>query len=239
MSEKLPRKPWSDRQKRYDWFRLYNDFLGHPKFRYVARQCSMSVSEASMIALALLRTANRSKPRGRVRDFSVIDCGAALDIDPDKVAEVFQKLEALGWIENDYLATWDERQPDKEDPTAAERQRRRREKLKLERAGKLERDRQFEERDAQRYWLITQGKAILMRRLAITDLAATATIAKWMKEAGREVAKLNEFIAAADQQGLQGHPFRNSVGQMLALARKEATVGPPLPLGFVAVGSAS
>ena len=106
-----------------------------------------------MIAVALLRTANRSRPRGWVRDFSLIDCGAALDIEPDKVGEVYRKLEELGWIDQDYLATWDERQPDKEDPTAAERQRR--EKLKLERAGKAARDKQFSERDAPRYWLTT------------------------------------------------------------------------------------
>lgn len=143
MTGQPPRRAWSAREKRYDWFRLYNDFLGHPKFRYVARQCAMSICEVSMIAVALLRTANRSRPRGWVRDFSVIDCSAALDIEPDKVGEVYRKLEELGWIDQDYLATWDERQPDKEDPTAAERQRRRREKLKLERAGKAARDRQF------------------------------------------------------------------------------------------------
>jgi hypothetical protein len=31
-----------------------------------------------------------------------------------------------------------------------------------------------------------------------------------------EVAKLAEYVAAADKQGLQGDPFRNGVGQMLA-----------------------
>jgi hypothetical protein len=186
----------------------------------------------------LLRTANRSKPRGWVRDFSVIDCGAALDIDPDSVGEVFQKLEELGWIENDYLATWDERQPDKEDPTAADRQRRRREKLKLERAGKAARDKQFEERDAPRYWLASAGKAIVMRRLGITDIAANVTLNRWIREAGPDVAKLAEYVAAADKQGLQGDPFRNGVGQMLALAKKEAKAGPPLPLGPMVVGSA-
>ena len=76
-----------------------------------------------MIAVALLRTANRSRPRGWVRDFSVIDCGAALDIEPEKVGEVYRKLEELSWIDNDYLSTWDERQPDREDPTAAAVQR--------------------------------------------------------------------------------------------------------------------
>ena len=51
------------------------------------------------------------------------------------------------------------------------------------------------------------------------------------------VAKLADYIAAADKQGLQGEPFRNGVGQMLALAKKEATGGPPLPFGPMVVGS--
>jgi hypothetical protein len=197
----------------------------------------MSICEVSMIAVALLRTANRSRPRGWVRDFSVIDCGAALDIDPDKVGEVFRELEELGWIDQDYLATWDERQPDREDPTNADRQRRHREKLKLQRAGKAERDRQFAERDAPRYWLTTEGKAIVMRRLAVTDIAAKVTVDRWIREAGSTVARLAEYVAAADKQGLQGDPFRNGVGQMLALAKKESTAGLPLPFGPMVVGS--
>jgi hypothetical protein len=237
MTGQPPRRAWSAREKRYDWFRLYNDFLGHPKFRYVARQCAMSICEVSMIAVALLRAANRSRPRGWVRDFSLIDCGAALDIEPDKVGEVYRKLEELGWIDNDYLVTWDERQPDKEDPTAADRQRRRREKLKLERAGKAARDKQFAERDAPRYWLSTDGKAIVMRRLAITDMAAKVTVERWIRDAGAGVAQLAEYVAAADKQGLQSDAFRNGVGQMLAIAKKEATAGPPLPFGPMVVGS--
>jgi hypothetical protein len=33
-------------------------------------------------------------------------------------------------------------------------------------------------------------------------------------------------------------PFGNGVGQMLALAKKEAMAGPPLPFAPVAIGSA-
>jgi hypothetical protein len=32
-------------------------------------------------------------------------------------------------------------------------------------------------------------------------------------------------------------PFCNGVGQMLAMAKKEATAGPPLPFGPMVVGS--
>jgi hypothetical protein len=155
----------------------------------------------------------------------LIDCGAALDIEPDKVGEVYRKLEELGWIDQDYLVTWDERQPDKEDPTAAERQRRRREKLKLERAGKAARDQQFAERDAPRYWLTTEGKAIVMRRLTVTDIAAKVTVDRWIREAGAAVAKLAEYVAAADKQGLQGDPFRNGSGRCSPWRRRKRSRG--------------
>jgi len=86
----------------------------------------MSICEVSMIAVALLRTANRVAAAGLVRDFSVIDCGAALDIEPDKVGEVYRKLEELGWIDNDYLVTWTSGNRTR-GSDAADRQRRRRE----------------------------------------------------------------------------------------------------------------
>ena len=81
-----------------------------------------------------------------------------------------------------------------------------------------------------------RARAIVLRRLAITDMAAKVTIDRWIREAGPEVAKLAEFVAAADKQGLQGQPFRN-VMQMLALAKKEATAGLSLPFGPMVVGS--
>ena len=51
------------------------------------------------------------------------------------------------------------------------------------------------------------------------------------------MAKLAEYVAAADTQGLQGQPFRSGVVQMLALATKQATAGLSLPFGPMVVGS--
>jgi hypothetical protein len=56
---------------------------------------------------------------------------AALDIPANNVARVYAALEEIGWIDQQYLSNWDERQPDKEDPTAKERQRRLRTAVKL------------------------------------------------------------------------------------------------------------
>jgi hypothetical protein len=81
------------------------------------------------------------------------------------------------------------------------------------------------------------NKAILMRQLGISDIAANVTVNRWLREAGPAVAKLAEYVAAADKQGLQGDPFRNGVGQMLTRAKKEATAGPSLPFGPTVVSS--
>jgi 5-methylcytosine-specific restriction endonuclease McrA len=49
------------------------------------------------------------------------------------VARIYAALEEIGWIDQEYLSNWDERQPDKEDPTAKQRQRRLRVRRRAER----------------------------------------------------------------------------------------------------------
>lgn len=115
------------------------------------------------------------------------------------------------------------------EPTNAERQTWLCEKLKREREGKTDRDRLF---GARALLLATQGKAIVMRRLSITDMAATVTVNKWIRDAGASVAKLAECIAAADKQ-------RRSIPQWCHSddwVAKEATAGPLLPFEPMAVG---
>jgi 5-methylcytosine-specific restriction endonuclease McrA len=120
----LPTRPPRDR--RYGWFRLYNGFSDHPKWRAVAQMVGLRVTDVIAIAVKLLECANKGHPRGALDKFSVLETGAAYDIDPQKVEHVYKRFEVLGWIEQQYLTTWDERQPDKEDPTSAQRTARRR-----------------------------------------------------------------------------------------------------------------
>ena len=236
------RPPWPARDRRYDWFRVYNDFVGHPKFRFVAAQCGLTISEASMIGLALFAAANKSKPRGWVHDFDPFECGAALDIEPEKVVAVYQSLEKQDWITGDYLATWDKRQPDREDPTAAARQQRRRAKLKAIRDG-LVKDTSAPvaaavkpveaQKVGEQYWLLTTGKEILVGRLGIRALAAEMTIGTWRKEAKGDDAALAKIISAANDEGLTGDAFRNIVGQKIRDLK--ISTHPQLPLGMTAI----
>lgn len=130
MSEHAERRA---RHTRFSWFRLFNDFTRHPKWRLIARRAKVELRDAAMVALDLMCTANAARPRGSVAEWDPDECGAALDLDGEAVARVYLELERSGWIDQEHIVTWYERQPDIEDATAKERQRRRRERLREQR----------------------------------------------------------------------------------------------------------
>lgn len=119
--------------RRYGWVRLYNDFPSHSKWRLIAFIAGVPVHQVIAVTTVMLCKASVGTPRGSLAEFSVLECAAALDVPEDHVTRIYAALEKQGWIDQEYLVTWDERQPDREDTTAAERQRRRREKLRGQR----------------------------------------------------------------------------------------------------------
>lgn len=119
--------------RRYGWLRLYSDFPAHPKWRVIAIKTALPVHQVLAVATVLLCKANVGQPRGSLADFSPLECGAALDMPAENVARIYAAAEELGWIDQDFLVKWDERQPDREDPTNAERQRRYKAKRRAER----------------------------------------------------------------------------------------------------------
>jgi hypothetical protein len=121
------RPPW---KKRYGWLRLYNDFSTHSKWRVVRRLARVHITVVKCVVIDLLIAANKGRPRGSIAEFSVLECADGNETTTDKVERVYAVLQGLGWIDQEHLVTWDERQPDKEDPTAADRQARRRQKIR-------------------------------------------------------------------------------------------------------------
>lgn len=127
-----PPRPRAAAPRRYGWLRLYSDFPTHPKWRVIARKTGVPVAHVLSIATTLLCKANVAQVRGSLVDFSVLECAAGLDLPIEHVDLTYAAMEELGWIERQYLVTWDERQPDREDPTNSERQKRFRDKKKTE-----------------------------------------------------------------------------------------------------------
>lgn len=141
----LPLQP-PQREKRYGWWRAYNDLSRHPKWRVIARLAQpdapmdpdVSVSDVLAVVLDLLCTASKAKHRGRIDDWKPLEAAAALDMPLDKVLRIRAALEDsdVGWVDQDFIVDWHERQPDSEDPTANERQQRRRKLMREKRLGK-------------------------------------------------------------------------------------------------------
>ncbi len=121
------------REKRYGWFRLYNDFPGHRKWRLIARKARTKITYVECMVVRIMACANKGRPRGSIAEFSCLEAAADLGI-PEKAAlRIYKTLEAIGYIEREYLVNWDKRQPDRDDPSNALRQARYRARKAAER----------------------------------------------------------------------------------------------------------
>src|SRR5579883_2891061 len=124
MSEKSPSPP----RKRMPgpWHCVYNDLVGHPKWRRVANMSGVHLAFVHTIVQAHFQAAAKAKKDGWIGNFNSEDCAAATDIPSDDVAKVCRALRVIGWIIDDYIVDWAEHQPFKPDASAADRQRNKR-----------------------------------------------------------------------------------------------------------------
>lgn len=113
------------RHRKFAWCRLHNGFIDMALWRVVAAELAMPLYQIQAFATRLDSLANAAIPRGYVGDFCAAEFGAALGMPAEEAARIFAALEepAVGWIGQEHVITFWERNPDKEDSTAAERQR--------------------------------------------------------------------------------------------------------------------
>lgn len=116
------------RHRKFHWCRQANDFIDMPLWRLVAQMLGMPLHQVQAFVLRLESLANRSLPRGYVGDFNAAEFGVALGMATEDSARIYAALESaeVGWILQQHLATFWERNPDLEDATAAERKQRER-----------------------------------------------------------------------------------------------------------------
>jgi hypothetical protein len=128
--QSLERRP---RAARWTWLRLFNSFPDHPKWGLVATEAGSSRAVVIATAAKLLTVANKA-PRGRgsIEDFSAAEWSVTLGIPRDETERIVAVMERIGWIEQQYLITWDEHQPSTEDPTRYQRVKDHRERKRRE-----------------------------------------------------------------------------------------------------------
>jgi hypothetical protein len=242
----LPRPPTPPHLRRYGWLRLYSDFASHAKWRAIALGAGVPVYEVVAVAITIICKANVGRPRGSLAEFSVIECAAGLDLPVEHVARIYAAMEAHGWIDQDYLVTWDERQPDKEDPTAKDRMRRMRERRKAERlsterygvTGVTSRPDKTSKQEATNEssvnwvdnaekWLSEQGVEMIARGGKVLISHARVTLTRW-RNAIRDDEALRNIINVSFAHAAEGC-FLNLVNESIGRHRETAR----LPLGPV------
>jgi hypothetical protein len=127
----------SSRTRSFSWCRRPNGFSDNPKWRAVSAYSGLALSTVVAFVNRLEElgndSANRGDIRGSVVGFKTQDFAAALDISAEDANKLFSSLEHpdIGWIADGMIADFHDRNPDAEDPTANERQRRRRSRDKI------------------------------------------------------------------------------------------------------------
>lgn len=115
-----------------EWFRSWHGAPTDPKWAVIARKAQAPRAVVVAIAWSLLDIASQAADRGAVRDIDIEVLAAALDLEESVVQAVLSAMREKGRFisEDGRLTAWEKRQPKSEDPTAAERMRRHRERQK-------------------------------------------------------------------------------------------------------------
>lgn len=114
-----------------DWFRWYSGTFNDPKLQWIASKTKQPLAIVLAIWVAVLERANVNEVRGYCEglDFESLDVVMGLD---DGVSElIYQAMTRKGMIIDNKITAWEKRQVNKEDTSATDRQRNKRERDKL------------------------------------------------------------------------------------------------------------
>lgn len=247
MSAYPPLPPKPKRPVLGGWCRLFDDFTGNKKWRLVAAQSGVPLDRVHSIVIAMFNQANkrpRSAPRGSLEEFSVEECAIALDVPPEDVARVYTTLQNRGWIDDqDFISKWYLRQPDSEDPTAKDRQRRSRANRKEELesfspsrvtppadAALPAQDGKLAANQARR-WLFQIGAPRVAILCDMTGAVADSMVRKWLVQIEGDAAALSVIVSATIDKTLVNDEFRNAIESQIARHLEEKHNGPKLNFG--------
>lgn len=111
----------------FEWFRSWHGAPTDSKFLLIAKRAQVAPGMVSAVYWALLDYASQNEPRGSVEDFDTETYAEWAGWEESDVIAVIAALTNKKAIIDGKIVSWEKRQPKREDPTAAERQARRRE----------------------------------------------------------------------------------------------------------------
>lgn len=115
------------KHRQWHWCRRPNGFSAMAKWHVVAGRLSMPPYQVIAFVNRLEELANAGEPRGYVGTFDAAEIGRDLGMPALEAARIFAALEEgeSPWIVSEHVANFYDRNPDREDPTVNERNRRR------------------------------------------------------------------------------------------------------------------
>jgi len=98
-----------------DWVRLWHDMPTDPKWRVVARKSKQPLPcVLAVFTLMLTNASGNSNARGTLLGWDHEDAGAALDMDAEDIAAIYDAMQGKV-LDGDRLTGWERRQPKRED----------------------------------------------------------------------------------------------------------------------------
>lgn len=98
-----------------DWVRLWHDMPTDPKWRVVARKSGQPLAcVVAVFTMMLTNASGNAMKRGTLLGWDHEDAGAALDMDGEAVAAIYEAMQGKV-LDGDTLTGWDRRQPKRED----------------------------------------------------------------------------------------------------------------------------
>jgi hypothetical protein len=130
----LPTMPGPPRNPnhRFGWYRVYEDFCGHPKWIMVAARSGVQIAYVEAIVQRMFQAASKARADGHIGGFDVEVCAAGAGIPAEQVAVVFRVLNEVGFLQHSTIVDWADRNP--RDKTSTDRQRNKRAKDDARRA---------------------------------------------------------------------------------------------------------
>jgi hypothetical protein len=106
-----------------EWFRWYHGSVSDPKFRLLAKLADARLTEVLAVWQAMLEHASQSSRRGSLEGWRDDVTAVCLDMDANAIERIRTQANHVGLIANaddgiEFLASWDKRQPKREDGSA-------------------------------------------------------------------------------------------------------------------------
>lgn len=120
--------------KRYTWSRLHHDLPTMDLWPLVAEMAGSERARVEAFVWRLEIYASTNRPRGSLDGFNIKALAAAWRVPAEELVRIYEALgdADVGWIEDDVIVTFWDRNPDSDDdPTAAGRSKRSRKRRKI------------------------------------------------------------------------------------------------------------